>query len=124
MTFAILFIFKHESLLKPLKLQFFIPIQLLHKFTNLPKKNISSPRLALLTEMWDYNSYRRHIPIFPIHFSTSGPSPSSHCLLCTNRCTMHREKLGHIKMFLLREQSVKKTPPENPPAFKSCQDCS
>lgn len=63
--------------------------------------------------MWDFNSYRRHIlitVIFPIHFSTSGPSPSSRCFICTNRCTIHREKLGHIKMFLLREQRVKKTP--------------
>lgn len=83
---------------KPLKLQLFRTIQLMHKFTSV-KTQMVPKQLALLTEMWDFNSYRCPIlvtEIFPIHFSTSSPS-SSRCLICTSHCTIHREKLGHIK---------------------------
>ncbi len=46
---------------------------------------------------------------FSYSFFNKWSISSSHCLICTNRCVIHR-KLGHIKMFPLREQCVKNTP--------------
>ncbi len=97
-----------KSLLKPLKLQSFRPIQLLNTF-RVKNTNYGSKTFVCLTKRWGFNSYRCHILRDYCDFSTSSPSPP-HTASYAPTAASYREKLGHIKMFPLREQRV-----ENPP---------
>lgn len=97
-------------LLSNIKLQTFRPIQLLNTF-RVKNTNYGSIKntFVCLTTRWGFNSYRCHILSDYCDFSTSGPSPP-HTASYAPTAASYTEKLGHIKMFPLREQRVKNTP--------------